>query len=241
MGRIEGDGLGVEGRLFGTTTFVRNGKKYIRVAHSRQPKRLTPKQLVLREQLAHNNALWRALSQLEEVFFEGGTGPYYRFMSVNNASPVPFLTKGSHGYEITLLLPNMAVSDGPLSPVGYRLGEVKGQPALLTNLSRKEARKGKVLLYVLQQKVLQLNSGKEIVQLDIKAENVNPSEFATINGSLALKGGRFADPMLGFALVRVVDGHASSQRVVTHCKFYEKFTTEEAFQAAAQSYGGLKY
>ena len=45
--------------------------------------------------------------------------------------------------------------------------------------------------------------------------------------------------MLGFALVRIKDGVASHQRVVTRCTYYEKYTTEEALQAAAKSYGGL--
>jgi hypothetical protein len=45
--------------------------------------------------------------------------------------------------------------------------------------------------------------------------------------------------MLGFALVRLKDGHASRQRVVTRCTYYERYTTEEAIQAAAKSYGGL--
>ena len=33
--------------------------------------------------------------------------------------------------------------------------------------------------------------------------------------------------------------HASRQRVVTRCTYYERYTTEEALQAAAKSYGGL--
>jgi hypothetical protein len=45
--------------------------------------------------------------------------------------------------------------------------------------------------------------------------------------------------MLGFALVRLKDGHASRQHVVTRCNYYERYTTEEALQAAAKSYKGL--
>jgi hypothetical protein len=45
--------------------------------------------------------------------------------------------------------------------------------------------------------------------------------------------------MLGFALVRLKDGHASRQHVVTRCTYYERYTTEEALQAAAKSYKGL--
>ena len=42
-----------------------------------------------------------------------------------------------------------------------------------------------------------------------------------------------------FGLVHVIDGHASTQRVVTRCTYYERYTTEEALQAAAKSYKGL--
>ena len=45
--------------------------------------------------------------------------------------------------------------------------------------------------------------------------------------------------MQGFGIVRVKEGHASPHRVVTKCTSYEQYTTEEALQAAAQSYGGL--
>ncbi len=36
-----------------------------------------------------------------------------------------------------------------------------------------------------------------------------------------------------------LDGHVSSQRVITNCTYYQRFTTEEAIMAAASSYGGL--
>ena len=45
--------------------------------------------------------------------------------------------------------------------------------------------------------------------------------------------------MLGFGLVRIKDGHVSRQHVVTICTYYVQYTTEEALQAAAKSYGGL--
>jgi hypothetical protein len=46
--------------------------------------------------------------------------------------------------------------------------------------------------------------------------------------------------VVGFGLVQVINGKASSQRVVTHCTYYEKYTTEEAIQAAAKSYTDRK-
>lgn len=71
-------------------------------------------------------------------------------------------------------------------------------------------------------------------------EEVDPGEaVTTADDCLALLGERFADPMKGFALVRVVDGHTSQQRIVTRCTYYQRFTTEEALQAAAKSYRGV--
>ena len=64
-------------------------------------------------------------------------------------------------------------------------------------------------------------------------------EYRERTGTLALVGPRFADPMLGFGIVRLKNGHASPQHVVTRCTYYERYTTEEALQAAAKSYGGL--
>lgn len=78
-----------------------------------------------------------------------------------------------------------------------------------------------------------------IPRLKGEVEEVDSSAITEVNGCVALKGERFADPMAGFALVQVVDGHVAQQRIVTNCKYYERFTTEEALQAAAKSYRGL--
>jgi hypothetical protein len=45
--------------------------------------------------------------------------------------------------------------------------------------------------------------------------------------------------MKGWALVMVCENRCSPQTIVTRCTLYEQYTTEEALQAAAQSYGGL--
>ena len=44
---------------------------------------------------------------------------------------------------------------------------------------------------------------------------------------------------MGWALVHVRQGAYSAQTVVTRCTLYEQYTTEEALQRAAESYGGL--
>ena len=250
MARITDDILGMEGRVGGLTTFVKHGKKYVRKASSHQPRRLTRKQLALREQLGHNNALWRALKKTKYTFFEGADTAYNRFMAINRESPIPYLLKRQYHSRNALLLPNMFISDGPLQPINYQLDEVNGQPALFTDLTKQSAHKGTLLLYVLKQEVFPFYEDEDLFRLEIMVETITPDQFTLVpstlltpfkdvNGTLALVGERFGDPMMGFGLVRVEDGHASTQRVVTRCTYYERYTTEEAIQAAAKSYGGF--
>ena len=56
---------------------------------------------------------------------------------------------------------------------------------------------------------------------------------------MALMGDEFGDKTKGWALVHVRKMSCSSQAVVTRCTYYQQFTTEEALQKAAKSYGGL--
>ena len=221
------------------TFYKRNKKNFVRPRHIHQPRRLSRKQLRQRELLAHNNALWRALKQTKRVYFEGGSGEYYRFMSVNTESPVPYFTKHDYYMKYSLLLPNMVVSDGPLPTIGYRLGKAAGRPALLTDLTPKRARKGELLLYVLQQHVGTHAQDDPAPHLSICVETIDLDATTVVDGRVVLTDSRFANPMMGFGLVQVVDGHASLQRVVTRCTYYERYTTEEALQTAAKSYGGL--
>jgi len=241
MAQLTNNILELEGQLGEMTFFRKNGKIFLRPKHIHQPRRLSRSQLAQREQLAHNNALWRVLKKAKAIHFEGGAGPYYRFMSVNKLSPSIYLTKQQISNNSALLLPDTVISDGPLPSICYHLGEISGQPALLTELPIKEARKGQLLLYTLRQyeskyQIEEVN----IPKLELEVEEVDPSEaVATADGCLALMDERFADPMKGFALVRMVDGHTSKQRIVTRCTYYQRFTTEEALQAAAKSYRGL--
>lgn len=171
-------------------------------------------------------------------------------MSVNTFSPVPYLKKDQFFSGNALLLPEMVVSDGPLPPISYQLGEVDGQPALLTDLTKAKASRMTLLLFVLNQRVIQWHSDSDLFQLSIKVEPLTPNDFVNVpsaltssykdvHGTLALVGERYADPMQGFGLVYIKDGVASHQRVVTRCTYFERYTTEEALQAAAKSYGGL--
>lgn len=257
----EGPLKDMRGHLGKATIYQRGGKTFIRETHIEQPYRLSRKQLVLREQIAHNNILWRRLKSTGHTYFEGGVDAYRHFMSVNRLSPTVYLTKDQLKNNTSLLLPNMAVSSGPLPPIIYQFGEVDGQPALLTNLTSEDMRNGEHLLYVLRQEDIHWQYGDEHSQVDISVIPVAPNQNIEIpnlgnislvnvpsklrtphtskEGSVAIVGDIFADDMLGFALVRIQDGHVSSQHVVTNCTYYERYTTEEALQAAANSYDGL--
>jgi hypothetical protein len=263
MARVTGILEDLHGRLNDELIVChRNGKAFTRPAHINQPHRLSRKQLTVRERQSHNNALWRALKQTGMTFFEGGNTAYNRFMAINMQSPVPYLKKLQYHSGNALLLPDMVLSDGPLPPVSYQLGEVDGQPALLTDLTPKDVRNlsvpddavnGKgtsLLLYILKQRVIPQHVDTDLFQLSIKVEALTAEAFITVpstlfspyksaKGTLALIGDRFSDPMLGFGIVRIKDGHASRQHVVTRCTYYEQYTTEEALQAAAKSYKGL--
>lgn len=250
MAQAKGILENIEGHLGGLTVYKRNKKTFVRLSHIQQPRRLSRKQLLLRERQSHNNALWRALKATGRVFFDGDKPAYNLFMSVNIHSPVAYLEKGRFFSSNALLLPEMVVCDGPLPIIGYQLGEVDGQPALLTDLTKSRASKMTLLLYVLKQRVHTSQNGSDSFQLNIKVESLTTDDFVNvpstltspykdIHGTLALVGDRYADPMLGFGLVHIKNGLASHQRVVTRCNYYERYTTEEALLAAAKSYGGL--
>lgn len=52
-------------------------------------------------------------------------------------------------------------------------------------------------------------------------------------------GDGYGDEMKGWALVRINGDRCSTQTAVTRCRYYRQFTTVEALQEAAASYGGL--
>lgn len=241
MAELTNDIFGLIGQLGEMTFYKKNGKTFARPKHIHQPRSLSRSQLAQREKQSHNNKLWSVLKQAKELYFEGGAGPYYRFMAVNQFAPTVYLTKQQLFCGFTLLLPETVVSDGPLPSIEYHLGEHDGSPALLTNLPTKEAEKGRLLLYTLHQRILVYQDEEyNMPCMKIEVEEVDLSKAATNQeGCVVLTGERFADTMKGFALVRIIDGHTSHQRIVTNCTYYERFTTEEALQAAAKSYHGL--
>ena len=79
----------------------------------------------------------------------------------------------------------------------------------------------------------------KIKGLNFKRREVMPDEMTETADGLALISDEFADDMKGWALIHMRKERCSTQTVVTHCTYYKQFTTEEALQEAAASYGGL--
>ena len=64
-------------------------------------------------------------------------------------------------------------------------------------------------------------------------------EVTLVDGHYVLEGEEFADDMKGWALVLVKGERCSPQTIVTRCTLYKQYTTEDALETAADSYGGL--
>lgn len=122
-------------------------------------------------------------------------------------------------------------------PLQLQLGEVDGTPALLTDRKAADVRPFEVfLLYTAEQQFHREDCPKVV----FKMREVKQEEFTVVDGCLALVDNDFADEMKGWALVHIMGRNCSTQSIVTHCNYYQKFTTEEALEEAAKSYGGLK-
>lgn len=263
MSELVNNGIVLKGRLKkdGVTFYTKNGKTIMRSAISEQPLRRTRGQFESRQRVAHNIALWKRLREPVRPLLAGGGNIYGRFCTLMRKLPVVYLTKQEHLYGSALLLPGMPVSDGVLPDIEYRFGEVEGRPALLTSLRlasrgaslhRRLCTRGGGLagcdtlrLYRLEQTMREHGPWVEVKTEDW---NLSDSELeqpfggirlCEVEGCLALVGEVFADEMRGWALVRVAGDRASSQTVATRCSLYENYSTEEALQRSAESYGGL--
>ena len=237
--KIKQPKIGVEiiGRIpsLGVTKYVRNGSIVTRVSTSEGRRSNSLKQFVQRQRMRHSIALWKALSPCSPMFTEGKTN-YLGFLSLANKLPVVYMPKNKWEVEGSLLMPGIPVSEGILRPLQQTLGEVDGIPALLTDEKAGDSLPySAFLLYIAEQGTGRMNCP----EVHFKVRAVNPDEFTLVDGCLALVDSGFADEMKGWALVRRDGDRCSSQGIVTRCTYYERFTTEEAMQKAAESYGGL--
>lgn len=221
----------------GVTNYIRNGEVVTRRSNSEGRRSNSRKQFIQRQRMRHAMALWKELAHCRPMFTEGKT-TYLGFISLANRLPAVYIPKRGPLSGAALLMPDIPVSGGTLQPIKQELGEVNGTPALITSLSANHPQPfEKYMLYTAEQRFYCDN---ECPVVDFQVREVKLNNFTEVNGCLALVDSDFSNEMKGWALVRVNGDRCSSQGIVTRSTYYEQFTTEEALQVAAKSYGGLK-
>jgi hypothetical protein len=221
-------------RIAGMTFYVRNGQLVGRESSTHEKRSNTLPQFIQRQKMRHTTMLWKMLKLCNVMFTERRTA-YQNFASLANQLPVVYVPDDGMMNQASFLMPGIPVSDGTLMTVKQELGEVNGTPALLTDLKVEErSEHAKLLLYTAVQ-----NVEYEMPRVRFSMREVSWWDMAVVDGRLALVGEEFADEMKGWALVKVVDDRCSSQGIVTRCTLYQQYTTEDALERAADSYGGL--
>lgn len=217
----------------GVTIYERNGRLVTRTASSSEKRSNTRAQFIQRQKMRHTIALWKTLKYCDTIFTQHQTA-YLNFASLATRLPVVFIPRGGIN-EASFLMPGIPVSDGTRPVISQQLGEVNGIPALLTDLTESDLTfYTKFRLYTAEQTM-----AGEMPRVRFSMREVKWSEMSAVDGHMALVGEEFANDMKGWALVRVTGDSCSQQSIVTRCTLYQQYTTEEALQTAAKSYGGL--
>ena len=217
----------------GMTFYKRRGQVIGRVSNSNEKRSNTLPQFKQRQKMRHTMALWQMLKYCETMFTERQNA-YLNFASLANRLPVVYVERVVMEHA-SFLMPGIPVSDGTLPALNEQLGEVEGVPALVTDLAYADRPfHEKLWLYTAEQKI-----EGPLPRVRFSKREVSRQEMTIVDGHLALVGEEFADEMKGWALVRVIDNRCSPQSIVTRCSLYQQYTTEEALQIAAKSYGGL--
>lgn len=231
-------------RIAGMTFYLRNGQLVGRESSTHEKRSNTLPQFIQRQKMRHTTALWKMLRFCNVMFTERRTA-YQNFASLANQLPVVYVTKGPMD-QASFLMPGIPVSDGTLPAVTLELGEVDGVPALITDLKPFEMvkinsnvmfidRREKLWLYTAVQNL----ENKFMPRVRISMREIKRNEMTLVDGHYVLKGEEFADDMKGWAIVRLVGDRCSPQTIVTRCTLYQQYTTQEAQEKAADSYGGL--
>ncbi|MCR5038042.1 MAG: hypothetical protein K6A94_01730 [Bacteroidales bacterium] len=228
-------------RSAGVTFYLKQGQMIVRSSKTVAKRSNTHGQFVQRQRMRHTTALWQQMKGCHPMF-DGGKSTYARFATLANRLPEVFVPCKGPLEGASFLMPDMPVSDGNLTPIKQHLGSVVGSAALLTDLTTSDIQRyEKLLLYTAEQRI---EGSTPRVRFQ-RVREVAKDEFTEVDGHLALTGEEFADTLRGWALVRVRPSstpgaeRCSTQSLVTHCRLYEQYTTEEALQKAAESYGGL--
>ncbi len=221
-------------RKAGVTTYMKQGKMVMRVSNSNERRSNTLPQFIQRQKMRHTIALWKMLKWCKTMFTERQTA-YSNFASLANHLPVVFVPNSGLMGGASFLMPGIPVSDGKLPAVNEQLGEVDGMAALITDLKGETwDSQSRLLLYTGEQQI-----DCDMPRVRFSMREVAWEEMTFVDGHYVLKGEVFADNMKGWALVLVKGKHCSPQTIVTRCTLYQQFTTEEALEKAADSYGGL--
>ena len=220
-------------RTSGITTYLKQGKLITRSSDSSQKRSNTISQFVQRQKMRHSVALWTMLKYCKTMFTQRPTA-YSNFLSLTNRLPVVYVER-IQMENASFLMPGIPVSDGTLPTLHQELGEVDGVPAFITGLKYGERNfREKLWLYTAEQTM-----EGPMPRVRFHKREVSRREMTVVDGQLALVGEEFADENKGWALVRIDRDRCSPQTIVTRCTLYEQYTTDEALQSAAKSYGGL--
>ena len=233
--KISSKGLVLTGRFpkAGMTFYMRQGQVVGRSSSSYEKRSNTLPQFIQRQKMRHSVALWKMLSFCRTMFTERQTA-YLNFLSLANRLPVVYV-QNVLMEQASFLMPGIPVSDGKLPAVKQELSEVDGVAALMTDLIYGERQHHERLwLYTAIQ-----NIEGPLPRVRFNMREVSRRELTEVNGHLALVNEEFADEMKGWALVKVIDDRCSPQSIVTRCTLYQQYTTKEALEKAADSYGGL--
>jgi hypothetical protein len=222
-------------RFAGKTFYLRNGQLVGRESSIIEKRSNTLPQFIQRQKMRHTTALWKMLRFCDVMFTERRTA-YQNFASLANHLPVVYVLDNGIMNQASLLMPGIPMSDGTLPMVKQELGEVDGTPALLTDL-RVEERSEHVTLRLYT--AVQTIESEDLPRVRFSMREVSWWDMAVVDGRLALVGEEFADDMKGWALVKVIGDRCSPQTIVTRCTVYQQYTTEDALERAADSYGGL--
>ena len=222
-------------RIAGMTFYLRNGQVVGRASSTHEKRSNTLPQFVQRQKMRHTTALWKKLRDCDVMFTERRTA-LQNFASLANQLPVVYVPDDGIMNQSSFLMPGLPMSDGILPTVKQELGEVNGTPALLTDLKESDrTHHAKLRLYTAVQAI----ENEVLPRVRFSMRMVSWWDMAVVEGRLALVGEEFVDEMKGWALVKVIDNRCSPQTIVTRCTLYQQYTTEDALERAADSYGGL--
>ena len=223
-------------RFAGITFYLRNGQVIGRESSTHEKRSNTLPQFVQRHKMRHTTALWKMLRDCDVMFTERRTA-FQNFASLANQLPAVFVPDDGMMNHASFLMPGIPMSDGVLPTVKLELGEVDGMPALLTDLKEGDRMQhAKLRLYTAVQTI----QNGDLPRVRFSMREVSWwNDMIVEDGRLALVGEEFADEMKGWALVKVMDNRCSPQTIVTRCTLYQQYTTQDALERAADSYGGL--